>query len=123
KYGGAGLDTICYAITIEEAARADASAGVSAAVCNGLVCEPLLRYGTEEQKRRYLVRVARGDWIGAYALTEPGSGSDAAAMRTTAEIKGNEWVLNGTKSFPTNASGAKVGTEDRRTGRQKDEMP
>src|SRR5439155_19821489 len=104
KYGGAGLDTVSYAITIEELSRGDASAGVIAAVCNGLVCEPLLRYGTEEQKRRYLVPVARGDWIGAYALTEPGSGSDAAAMRTTAELKGNEWVLNGTKSFATNAS-------------------
>src|SRR5438132_14298654 len=65
KYGGAGLDTVCYAITIEELSRADASAGVIAAVCNGLVCEPLLRYGTEEKKRRYLVPVARGDWIGA----------------------------------------------------------
>ena len=122
KYGGAGLDTVCYAITIEELSRADASAGVIAAVCNGLVCEPLLRYGTEEQKRRYLVPVARGDWIGAYALTEPGSGSDAAAMRTTAEIKGNEWVLNGTKSFATNASVAKVVIGYARTGRQKHEI-
>ena len=80
KYGGSGLDTVCYAITIEELSRGDASAGVIAAVCNGLVCEPLLRYGTEEQKRKYLRPVARGEWIGAYALTEPGSGSDAAAM-------------------------------------------
>ncbi len=79
KYGGAGLDTVCYAITIEELSRGDASAGVIAAVCNGLVCEPLLRYGNEEQKRRFLEPVARGEWMGAYALTEPGSGSDAAA--------------------------------------------
>src|SRR5256885_10643284 len=106
KYGGAGLDTVCYAITIEELSRADASAGVIAAVCNGLVCEPLLRYGTEEQKRRYLVPVARGEWIGAYALTEPGSGSDAAAMRTTAEVTRNERGLNGKKTFATNASAA-----------------
>jgi len=118
KYGGAGLDYVCYAITIEELSRADASAGVIAAVCNGLVCEPLLRYGTEEQKRP----VARGEWIGAYALTEPGSGSDAAAMRTTADLKGSEWVLNGTKSFATNGSVAKVIIAYARTGRQKHEI-
>ena len=122
KYGGAGLDTVCYAITIEELSRGDASAGVIAAVCNGLVCEPLLRYGTEEQKRRYLVPVARGEWMGAYALTEPGSGSDAAAMRTTAQSKGDEWVLNGTKSFATNASVAKIVIGYARTGRQKHEI-
>ena len=122
KYGGAGLDTVCYAITIEELSRADASAGVIAAVCNGLVCDPLLRYGTEEQKRRYLVPVARGEWMGAYALTEPGSGSDAAAMRTTAQSKGDAWVLNGTKSFATNASVAKIVIGYARTGRQKHEI-
>lgn len=122
KFGGAGLDTVCYAITIEELSRGDASAGVIAAVCNGLVCEPLLHYGTEEQKRIYLGPVARGEWIGAYALTEPGSGSDAAAMRTTAERKGDEWILNGTKSFATNASVAKVVIGYARTGRQKHEI-
>jgi butyryl-CoA dehydrogenase len=122
KYGGSGLDSIAYAITIEELSRGDASAGVIAAVCNGLVCEPLVRYGTEEQKRKYLVPVARGEWIGAYALTEPGSGSDAAAMRTTAELKGDRWVLNGTKSFATNASVAKVVIGYARTGRQKHEI-
>src|SRR5437867_7001676 len=63
KYGGAGLDTVCYAITIEELSRGDASAGVIAAVCNGLVCEPLLHYGTEEQKRKFLEPVARGEWL------------------------------------------------------------
>jgi butyryl-CoA dehydrogenase len=122
KYGGAGLDTVCYAITIEELSRGDASAGVIAAVCNGLVCEPLLRYGTEEQKRIYLGPVARGEWMGAYALTEPGSGSDAAAMRTTAEPDGDEWVLNGTKSFATNASVAKIVIGYARTGRQKHDI-
>jgi butyryl-CoA dehydrogenase len=122
KYGGSGLDSISYAITIEELSRGDASAGVIAAVCNGLVCEPLLRYGTEEQMRRYLVPVARGEWIGAYALTEPGSGSDAAAMRTTAELEGDEWVLTGTKSFATNASVAKVVIGYARTGRKKHEI-
>ena len=122
KYGGAGLDTVCYAITIEELSRGDASAGVIAAVCNGLVCEPLLLYGTEEQKRRYLVPVARGDWIGAYALTEPGSGSDAAAMRTTAKRNGDDWILNGTKSFATNGSAAKVVITYARTGPKKHDI-
>ncbi len=122
KYGGAGLDTVCYAITIEELSRADASAGVIAAVCNGLVCEPLLRYGTEEQKRAFLVPVARGEWIGAYALTEPGSGSDAAAMRTTATLDRDEWNLNGTKSFATNATVAKVVVAYARTGPKKHDI-
>jgi butyryl-CoA dehydrogenase len=122
KYGGAGLDTVCYAITIEELSRGDASAGVIAAVCNGLVCEPLLRFGTEEQKRRYLVPVARGEWIGAYALTEPGSGSDAAAMRSTATLEGDRWILNGTKAFATNASVAKIVIAYARTGPKKHEI-
>src|SRR2546425_58177 len=118
KYGGAGLDTICYAITIEELSRGDASAGVIAAVCNGLVCEPLLHYGTEEQKRKFLEPVARGEWLGAYALTEPGSGSDAAAMRTTATLERDEWVLRGTKTFATNASVAKIVVVYARTGQK-----
>ncbi len=122
KYGGSGLDTVCYAITIEELSRADASAGVIAAVCNGLVCEPLLRYGTEDQKRRYLEPVARGESIGAYALTEPGSGSDAAAMRTTAKLDGPEWILNGTKSFATNATVAQVVLAYARTGPKKHDI-
>ncbi len=122
KYGGSGLDTVCYAITIEELSRADASAGVIAAVCNGLVCDPLLRYGTEDQKRRYLEPVARGESIGAYALTEPGSGSDAAAMRATAKLDGREWVLNGTKSFATNATVAQVVIAYARTGSKKHDI-
>src|SRR2546429_3452115 len=108
KYGGAGLDTVCYAITIEELSRADASAGVIAAVCNGLVCEPLLRYGTEEQKRRYLEPVARGEWIGAYALTGTGSGAGPAGMRTTPRPKGGARVLSGTETIGTHASVAQV---------------
>jgi len=122
KYGGAGLDTVSYAITIEELSRGDASAGVIAAVCNGLVCEPLLRYGTEDQKERYLGRVARGEWLGAYALTEPGSGSDAAAMRTTGKLEGDAWILNGTKTFATNASVAKVIITYARTGPKKHDI-
>jgi len=122
RYGGAGLDSVCYAIAIEELARGDASASVIAAVCNGLACEPILRWGTEEQKERWLVPLARGEWIGAYALTEPGSGSDAAAMRTTARLEGDEWVLNGTKAFITNASAAKVIITYARTGERKHDI-
>ena len=118
-YGGSGLDTVCYAIAIEELARGDASASVIAAVCNGLACEPILRWGTEEQKREYLVPLASGKWIGAYALTEPGSGSDAAAMRATAKLDGDEWVLDGTKAFITNASAAKVLVTYAKTGEKK----
>jgi butyryl-CoA dehydrogenase len=102
-YGGAGLDAIAYAITIEELSWGDASAGVIAAVNNGLVCEPILKFGTEAQKQAYLPKLASGQWMGAYCLTEPGSGSDAGAMRTTARLDGDEWVLNGTKIFVTNA--------------------
>ncbi len=119
KYGGSGLDTVCYAIAIEELARGDASASVIAAVCNGLACEPILRWGTEEQKQKYLVPLAKGEWVGAYALTEPGSGSDAAAMRATARLEGDEWVLDGTKAFITNASAAKVLVTYARTGEKK----
>ena len=122
KYGGSGLDTVSYAITIEELARGDASASVIAAVCNGLACEPILRWGTEDQKRTYLVPLARGEWVGAYALTEPGSGSDAAAMRATAKRDGDAWVLDGTKAFITNASAAKVVVTYARTGEKKHDI-
>ena len=121
-YGGAGLDSVCYAITIEELARGDASAAVIAAVCNGLACEPILRYGTEAQKERFLVPLARGEWIGAYALTEPGSGSDAAALRTTASLEGDEWELNGSKAFVSNAHAAKVLIAYARTGPKKHDI-
>ena len=119
KWGGAGLDAVCYAIVIEELSRVDASAGVIAAVNNGLVCDPLLRFGTDEQKREWLVPLAKGEKLGAYALTESGSGSDAAALRTTAKLEGDEWVLNGTKAFVTNAHDADVIVVYARTGRDK----
>jgi len=119
KYGGAGLDAVSYAITIEELSWGDASAGVLAAVNNGLACDPILRWGTEEQKQAYLPKLAPGEWLGAYALTEPGSGSDAAAMRTTAKLEGDEWVLNGTKAFVTNALHARLIVVYARTGPEK----
>jgi butyryl-CoA dehydrogenase len=122
KYGGAGLDSVCYAITIEELSWGDASAGVIAAVNNGLVCEPILAFGTEAQKQAYLPRLASGEWMGAYCLTEPGSGSDAAAMRTTAKLDEDEWVLNGTKIFVTNALHASLLLVYARTGPQKHDI-
>jgi len=122
KYGGAGLDSVCYAITIEELSWGDASAGVIAAVNNGLVCEPILAFGTESQKHTYLPKLASGAWMGAYCLTEPGSGSDAAAMRTTAKLDGDEWVLNGTKVFVTNALHASLLVVYARTGSQKHDI-
>src|SRR3989475_4071475 len=106
KWGGAGLDAISYAIVIEELSRVDASAGVIAAVNNGLVCDPILKFGTDEQKKDWLVPLAKGEKLGAYALTEPGSGSDAAAMRTTAKLEGKDWVLNGTKQVVKKAADA-----------------
>ncbi len=122
KYGGSGLDTISYAIAIEELSWGDASAGVIAAVNNGLVCEPILRFGTEEQKREYLPKLASGQWMGAYCLTEPGSGSDAVAMRTTARLEDDGWVLNGTKAFVTNALHANLLVVYARTGKDKHDI-
>lgn len=108
EFGGSGLDYISYSIAIEEISRVDASAGVMLGVNNGLACEPLYKWGTEEQKRKWLTLVASGQWIGAYALTEPGAGSDAAALTSIAELKGGEWHLNGSKIFVTNGYMAKL---------------
>ncbi|MEE9600661.1 MAG: acyl-CoA dehydrogenase [Thermoplasmata archaeon] len=102
-YGGGGMDTIGYCIAMEEINRADASLGTIMSVNNSLVCDPILRYGTEEQKEELLPKLAQDGWLGAYALTEPWSGSDAGAMRSTARLGGDEWVLNGQKIFVTNA--------------------
>jgi butyryl-CoA dehydrogenase len=106
EWGGAGTDGVSYVIAIEEVSRACASTGVILSVNNSLFCAPLLRFGTEEQKRRYLVPHARGERIGAYCLTEPGSGSDAAAMRTTAVRAGEGYRLRGSKVFVTNGEAA-----------------
>src|SRR5262245_27124697 len=88
-YGGAGFDGVSYVIAIEEVSRACASTGVILSVNNSLFCAPVLRFGTEAQKRKYLAPHARGEKIGAYCLTEPDCGSDAAALRTLAVKKGN----------------------------------
>jgi alkylation response protein AidB-like acyl-CoA dehydrogenase len=108
EYGGAGMDSLALVLVIEEVSRACASTGVITAVQNSLGCYPLLAYGTEEQKRKYLPSIASGKKIAAYALTEAGSGSDAAAMRTTCRLDGDHWVLNGSKNWITNSTAAEV---------------
>jgi butyryl-CoA dehydrogenase len=106
EYGGAGLDGVSYVLAIEEVSRACASTGVILSVNNSLFCVPVLRFGSEDLKRRYLVPHARGEKIGAYCLTEPGSGSDAAALRTRATRKGDRYLLRGNKVFVTNGEAA-----------------
>jgi alkylation response protein AidB-like acyl-CoA dehydrogenase len=101
EYGGSGMDTTSYAICVEEIARIDGSLSLTIASHNGLGTGHLLSFGTEEQKRKYLPKAAKGEWLAAWALTEPGSGSDSASMATTARRDGEHWVINGTKMFIT----------------------
>lgn len=105
-YGGAGMDTLAYVLALEEISKADAAHGTIMSVNNSLFCYALLRFGTEEQKGKYLRAVASGEAIGAYSLTEPMSGSDAATMRSHAEREGDGYVINGRKSWVTNAPAA-----------------
>lgn len=106
QYGGGGMDAISYVIAIEEISRACASTGVILSVNNSLYCHPLLAFGTEEQKQKYLTPFAKGEKIGSYCLTEAEAGSDAANLKTTAVLEGDHYVLNGTKLFCTNGIAA-----------------
>ena len=106
--GGAGLDVVSYVLALEEINRACASTGVIMSSHVSLVCDPLLRFGTDEQKARFLRPLASGEKLGCFALSEPATGSDAAAMRMSAKRDGDSWVLNGTKNFITNGSRADV---------------
>ncbi|MDY3547205.1 acyl-CoA dehydrogenase [Riemerella anatipestifer] len=106
KYGGAGMDSVSYVLAMEEIAKVDASAAVIMSVNNSLVCAGLEKYASEEQKQKYLVPLASGDVIGAFALSEPEAGSDATSQKTTAEDKGDYYLLNGTKNWITNGSTA-----------------
>src|SRR5258706_7938909 len=108
KYGGSGLDTISYVLAMEEISKVDASCSVIMSVNNSLVCWGLETYGTEEQKQKYLVPLAKGEIIGAFCLSEPEAGSDATSQRTTAEDKEDYYLLNGTKNWITNGNSASV---------------
>lgn len=108
KYGGGGMDTLSYAIAMEEISKIDASASVVMSVNNSLVCWGLETYGSEEQKQKYLTRLASGEIIGAFCLSEPEAGSDATSQKTTAIDKGDHYILNGTKNWITNGGTADV---------------
>jgi alkylation response protein AidB-like acyl-CoA dehydrogenase len=105
-YNGGGMDTISYVLAMEELSKIDASASVSMSVNNSLVCWGLEKYGTEAQKEKYLKKLAAGIEIGAFCLSEPEAGSDATSQRTTAELKGDHYLLNGTKNWITNGNTA-----------------
>lgn len=108
KYNGGGMDSVSYTLAMEEISKIDASASVCMSVNNSLVCWGLERFGTEEQKEKYLKRLAAGEVIGAFCLSEPEAGSDATSQRTTAEDKGAHYLLNGTKNWITNGNSASV---------------
>ena len=119
KYGGAGLDTLSYSIAVEEISRACASTGITLAAHVSLGCGPVYANGTEEQKMRFLVPMARGEAIGAFGLTEPNAGSDAAGTQTRAEHADGGWRVNGSKIYITNGSVAKYITFTARTDASK----
>jgi len=106
EYGGGGMDTISYVLALEEICKIDASCGVVMSVNNSLVCWGLEKYGNEEQKQKYLVPLAKGEKIGAFCLSEPEAGSDATSQHTTAQDKGDYYLLNGTKNWITNGNSA-----------------
>jgi len=108
EYGGAGLDTVSYTLIIEELAKACASTAIIVAVHNSVCAYPIHLLGTEKQKQNYLIPLAQGKKLGAFALTEPNAGSDPASMETTAELKGKHYILNGTKIFITSGSSADI---------------
>jgi butyryl-CoA dehydrogenase len=108
EHGGAGMDTIAYCLVIEEISRVCASTGVILSVNNSLVCDPLLKFGDDDQKRRFLAPLAAGEKLGCFGLTEPGAGSDPSALRTTARRDGDDYVIDGNKVFITNGTDADV---------------
>jgi alkylation response protein AidB-like acyl-CoA dehydrogenase len=108
KYGGSGMDTLSYALVMEELSKVDASASVIVSVNNSLVCFGLEAYGNEKQKEKYLIKLATGEWIGAFCLSEPEAGSDATSQSTTAVNEGDHYLLNGTKNWITNGGRAQV---------------
>ena len=108
EYGGSGMDTLSYVLAMEEISKVDASTSVCMSVNNSLVCWGLDKYGSEEQKQKYLIPLAKGEKIGAFCLSEPEAGSDATSQRTTAFDMGDHYLMNGTKNWITNGSSASV---------------
>ena len=108
KYGGSGMDAVSYVLIMEELSKIDASASVIVSVNNSLVCYGIEAYGSEEQKEKYLTKLATGEFIGAFCLSEPEAGSDATSQKTTAIDKGDHYILNGTKNWITNGGRADV---------------
>lgn len=108
EYGGAGMDYTSYSIIVEELSRGCASTGVLVSAHTSLATWPILEYGTEDQKKKYLPKLASGEWIGCFCLSEPGAGSDAGSLTTMAEDKGDHYVLNGVKNWITNGKEAKL---------------
>ncbi|AWN51992.1 acyl-CoA dehydrogenase family protein [Methylobacterium sp. 17Sr1-1] len=108
EHGGAAADHVAYALAIEEVAAGDGAVSTVMSVHNSVGCMPILKFGSDEQKQRFLGPLARGEQLGAFCLTEPGAGSDAAALKTRARRKGNAWVLSGTKQFITSGANADV---------------
>jgi alkylation response protein AidB-like acyl-CoA dehydrogenase len=119
KYGGSGMDTISYVLIMEELSKIDASASVIVSVNNSLVCFGLEKYGNEDQKEKYLTKLATGEKVGAFCLSEPEAGSDATSQATTAEDKGDYYLLNGTKNWITNGGRADIYLVIAQTDREK----
>ena len=119
KYGGGGMDTVSYVLAMEELSKIDASSSVIVSVNNSLVCWGLETFGSEEQKQKYLTKLATGEKLGAFCLSEPEAGSDATSQRTTAIDKGDHYVLNGTKNWITNGGSADVYLVIAQTDREK----
>jgi len=108
EYGGGGMDTMSYVLAMEELSKVDNSCSVIMSVNNSLVCWGIETFGTADQKSRYLPRLASGEWIGSFCLSEPEAGSDATSQRTTAEDMGDYYLLNGTKNWITNGGTSKL---------------
>ena len=108
EYGGQGCDPLTYVMCVEELAKACATTSVIVSAHTSLCCDPILTYGTEEQKQKFLKPLASGELLGAFALTEPGAGTDAQGAQTKAVLDGDEWVLNGSKCFITNGKEADI---------------
>jgi butyryl-CoA dehydrogenase len=108
EWGGSGVDHVAYALAVEEVAAGDGSTSTIMSVHNSVVCMPILRFGTTEQKERFLKPLARGEMLGCFCLTEPQAGSEASALKTRAKRDGNHWVINGTKQFITSGGQADV---------------